>query len=160
MARELAEAREEARKLKEEKELGEMTKLQAEASKSLNDEIDKAISGHKKLSNTQAVRKRIADAMLWAMNNGHGDVTAEDVVPMVEKEMREEHRALFEGFEDDALEDWVGRERLAKLKKKKVQAKVPGLNDVKPTTGGIRPQEESKPSQKIKAKDLFRNMGK
>jgi hypothetical protein len=162
LTRELEEARAEARKLKEEREAEQMTKLQAEASKALNDEIDKAISGHKKLPNSPLVRKKIADSMLWAMNNGYGDVTAEDVVPMVEKELRQEFGGMFEGMEDDTLEEWVGRERINRARKKKVATKVPGLNDVKPTAASIKaPAEANKPSsQKIKAKDLFRNMGK
>lgn len=164
LARELEEARAEARKLKEEKEQAEMSKLQEQAVKTLNDEIDKAISGHKKLPNSPLVRKKIADTMLWAMNNGHGDVTAEDVVPLVEKELRGELSSLFDGLgDDDALEDWVGRERIQKMRKKRIAAAkpVPGLADVKPTAAAMKSQvQESAPAQKIKAKDLFRRMGK
>lgn len=164
LARELEEARAEAKKLKEEKEQAEMSKLQEQAVKTLNDEIDKAISGHKKLPNSPLVRKKIADTMLWAMNNGHGDVTAEDVVPLVEKELRGELSSLFDGLgDDDALEDWIGRERISKMRKKRIAAAkpVPGLADVKPTAAAMKSQvQESAPAQKIKAKDLFRRMGK
>ena len=140
MAKELQEAREESRKLKEEKEQIEMSKLQEGAVKNLNEEIDKAISGHTKLPNSPMVRKKIADSMLWAMNNGYGDVTAEDVVPMVEKELREELGGLFNGLDDEKFEEWVGKERLAKARKKRIAAakpEVPGLN-IKPTVGGMR----------------------
>lgn len=161
LTRELEEARERIKKHEEEKEAENMTKLQAEASKALNDEIDKAISGHRKLPNNPMVRKKIADSMLWAMNNGYGDVTAEDVVPMVEKELRQEFGGFFDGVDDEGLEEWVGRERINRARKKKVSAKVPGLADVKPTTASLKaPAQESKPAQKVRAKDLFRNMGK
>lgn len=161
MAKELEEARAEAKKLKEEREQEQMTKLQQEAVKSLNDEIDKAItSGHTKLPNTPLVRKKIADTMLWAMNNGHGDVTAEDVVPLVKREMQEELNSLYEGLDADALEEYIGRQNMDKMRKKRISAAkpVPGLADVKPTAAGMKvPQAESKPAQKLKAKDFFRN---
>lgn len=159
LQRELEEARNEAKKLKEEKEQIEMAKLNEQAVKTLNDEIDKAISGHKKLPNSPLVRKKIADSMLWAMNNGFGDVTADDVVPLVEKELRSELGGLFDGLEDEAFEDWIGKERLAKARKRRVaQAKpaVPGLSGVKPTTAGLNSKTEESPAQKIKAKDFFR----
>lgn len=162
LQKELEEARNEAKKLKEEKEQIEMAKLQEQAAKSLNEEIDKAISGHKKLPNSPLVRKKIADSMLWAMQNGYGEVTADDVVPMVEKELRQELGSLFDGLGDDeALEDWVGRERINKMRKKRLAAKkVPGLSDVKSTVASVKNQQEERPAQKIRAKDLFRNLGK
>lgn len=158
---ELEEARAESKRLKDEKEEAEMSRLNEQAVKSLNDEIDTAISGHRKLPNTPFVRKKIADSMLWAMNNGFGDVTAEDVVPLVEKELRSELGSLFEGLEDEAFEDWVGKERLTKARKRKATAAspkiVPGLSNVKPTAAGIKAKEEPQVSSKIKAKDFFRN---
>lgn len=159
LAKELEEARAEAKRLKEEKEQVEMSKLQEQAVKTLNEEIDKAISGHKKLPNSPLVRKRIADSMLWAMNNGFGDVTAEDVVPLVEKELRSELGGLFDGLEDEAFEDWIGKERLAKARKRRIASakpNVPGLSDVKPTTAGLKAKEEPTQVQKMKAKDFFR----
>lgn len=163
MQKELEEARAEAKKLKEEKEQEQMSKLQEQAVKSLNEEIDKAISGHKKLPNSPLVRKKIADTMLWAMNNGHGEVSAEDVIPLVEKEMRQEFGSLFDGLEDEGLEEWIGRERISKMRKKRLATKppVPGLSSIQPTAAGMKaPVASSEPVKKIKAKDLFRNLGK
>lgn len=152
-------------KASEEKEQqAEMAKLNEQATKSLNDEIDRAISGHKKLPNSPLVRKKIADSMLWAINQDpekYGNITAEDVIPMVEKELRAELGGLFEGLEDDAFEEWVGRERLNKARKKKVAARVPGLSDVKTTAAAMKPSaSEEAPAKKVKAKDLFRTLGR
>lgn len=158
MQREM-EALKEKLKAKEdaEKQL-EMEKLNQQAVSSLNEEIDRAISGHKKLPNSPLVRKKIADSMLWAMNNGFGDVTADDVVPLVEKELRQELGGLFEGLEDEAFEEWIGKERLAKARKKKVTPKiVPSLSSVKPTASGVRAKDDvqAQPT-KVRAKDFFR----
>ena len=164
MTKELEEARAEAKKLKEEREAEQMTKMQQEAVVSLNAEIDKAISGHTKLPNTPMVRKKIADSMIWAMNNGFGDVTAEDVVPMVKKEMQEELNNLYEGMDADALEEYIGRKNLDKMRKKRLSTAkpVPGLSDIKPTAAGSRAQQnqQAEPAKKVKARDLFRNLGK
>jgi hypothetical protein len=159
MAKEMEELREKLKAKEEQEKQAEMAKLNEQAVKSLNEEIDKAISGHKKLPNSPLVRKKIADSMLWAMNNGFGEVTAEDVVPLVEKELREELGGLFNGLEDEAFEEWIGKERLAKARKKRIAAAkpvVPGLADIKPTTAGIKAKEEDTASQKIRAKDFFR----
>jgi hypothetical protein len=134
-----------------------MEKLNQQATQALNEEIDNAIKGHRKLPNSPLVRKKIADSMLWAMNNGFGDVTAEDVVPLVEKELRSELGSLFEGLEDDTFEDWIGKERLAKARKRKATPKVvPGLSNVKPTTASVKASQEPAQPTKIKAKDFFR----
>lgn len=161
LQKELEEARAEAKRLKEERETIEMQKLQEQAITQINDEIDKAISGHKKLPNTDLVRKKIADSMLWAMNNGFPDITADEVVPLVEKEMREELNKLYESLDDDALADYIGKKNVDRMRKKRLAAsKVPGLGDVKPTSASVIPKEEPRSAQKIKAKDLFRQLGR
>lgn len=140
------------------------SKMNEQAKVQLNEEIDRAISGHKKLPNSPMVRKKIADTMLWAINEDpekYGDITAEDVIPLVEKELRQELGGLFEGLEDEAFEEWVGKERLAKARKKKAPVlptkNVPGLANVKPTTGSVRAQEAAKEEpRKVRAKDFFR----
>jgi hypothetical protein len=161
MQREMEELRTKLKEKEEAEKQQEMSKLNEQAVQSLNQEIDKAISGHKKLPNSPMVRKKIADSMLWAMQNGFEDVTADDVVPLVEKELRSELGSLFEGLEDEAFEDWIGKERLAKARKKKaipaVTKQVPGLSNVKPTTAAVKAKEEPAQPQKIKAKDFFRN---
>lgn len=157
MQDEMQELRAKLKAQEDKEKQAEMSKLNEQAVSSLNEEIDKAISGHTKLPNSPLVRKKIADSMLWAINNGFGDVTAEDVVPLVEKELRSELGSLFEGLEDEAFEDWVGKERLTKARKKRVAAKIiPTLSDVKATSAGARAKQEEISSQKIKAKDFFR----
>lgn len=155
---ELQAAREEAKKLKEEKEMAEMSKLEQEALSSLQTEISKAITAHTKLPDTKLVQKKMADAMLWAANNGFNDVTADDVAPLVEHEMREELNGLFELMPEDTLEAYFGRKNVDRLRKSKIaKAKeIPSVNAIKPT--GAKPAETPKQSdqQKIDAKRFWR----
>lgn len=159
--KELEEARAEAKKLKEEKELIEAQKLQEQAAIQINEEIDKALAGHKTLPNSPMVRRRIADTMLWAMNNGHPEVTADDVVPLVQKEMREELNRLYQEMPEEALEDYIGKQNIDRMRKKRLATtKVPGVNQVKATTQSIKAQEPAKPAEKMLAKDFFRKIKK
>ena len=161
LQKELEDARQEAKKLREEKEQFEMKKLQEQAFSQINEEIDKAISGHKKLPNTDLVRKKIADTMLWAMNNGHGDVTADDVVPLVEREMKEELNRLYDSLDEDSLAEYIGKKNVDRMRKKRLAtSKVPGLTDVKPTTASMVKEEPKQAGPKVKAKDLFRQLGR
>lgn len=156
--KELETAKAALKKLEQEKEDTENAKLNQTAVVQLNEEIDKALMGHKSLPNKPLVRKRIADEMLWAMKNGFEDVTAEDVLPIVHKQMKAELNELHDNISEDALEDFVGRKNLDRAKKKRIEAltKVPeNLSAIKPTSKGIAPKE-AKPAERIKAKDFFR----
>lgn len=156
---ELQAAREEAKKLKEEKETAEMSKLQQEQLVTLQTEISKAITAHTKLPDTKYVQKKMADAMLWAANNGFDDVTADDVAPLVEHEMRQELNALYDLMPEEVLESYVGRKNIERLRKSKIaKAKeVPSVNAIKPTS---TPKEEtskkSADQQKMDAKRFWR----
>ena len=153
---ELQAAREEAKKLKEEKEMAEMSKLQQEAMVGLQEEIAKAISAHTKLPNSKYVQKKMADAMLWAANNGFEDVTAEDVAQTVEAEMRQELNELYDQMPEEVLEAYVGKKNIDRLRKSRIaKAKeVPSLSQVKQTA--VKPEAPSKPAEKISAKDFWR----
>lgn len=164
--KELEDARAEAKALKEEKEQIERQKLQDQAAVQINEEIDKALAGHKVLPNSPMVRRRIADTMLWAMNNGHPEVTADDVVPLVQKEMREELQKLHSEMPDEALEDFIGKQNIDRMRKKRLaNSKVipTSINQVKSTVQSVKANESlqsNKQSEKISAKDFFRNIKK
>jgi hypothetical protein len=162
--RELEEARAEAKKLKEEKEAFEMQRLQEQAQVQLKDEIGKAISATKMLPHTPYVEKRIADSMLWAINNGFEDVTAEDVVALVEKEMRDEMAQLYDHLPEDMLEQYIGKKNIDRMRKRRVaQVKqTPSVNDIKQTALSAKAAEANKPREqkRVPAKDFFKNLGK
>ena len=165
--KELEEARAEAKRLKEEKEQIEMQKLQQQAAVELEEEIMSAIDGHKTLPKSQYVVKRIADSMLWAMNNGFPEVSAEDVLPLVQKEMRDELNRFMDEMPEELMEQFIGQRNIDRMRKsrvakaKAVQAPaVPSVNDIKPTTKGVQVEKKQTEKQRIDSRNFFKTLGK
>lgn len=157
---ELMQAREEARLLKEEKEKIEFEKLQEKAAVDIENEITQALDAHKTLPKSRHVVKRIADSMLWAMNNGFDNITADDVIPLVEKDLREELNRFMEDMPDDLLEAYIGNKTTDRLRKKRLNTmKTNTVSQIKPTAKSVT-VEQNKPKEKVRQKDFFRNLGK
>jgi hypothetical protein len=160
---ELQAAREEARKLKEERESEQFEKLKEQAAVQIESEIEQALDSHKTLPKSRHIVKRIADSMLWAMNNGYDQVTAEDVMPMVEKEWRDEMSRLMDDSPEDVLEQLIGQRNIERLRAKRLNAlAVSGAKtaaSVKSTAGSVQKQEEQK-REKMKQREFFRSLGR
>jgi hypothetical protein len=160
---ELQAAREEANKLKAERESEQFEKLKEQAAAQIETEIEHALDAHKTLPKSRHIVKRIADSMLWAMGNGFDDVTAEDVMPLVEKEWREEMGRLMDDSPEDVLEQLIGQRNIERLRAKRLNAmsasNAKTANSIKPTAGSVQKQEEQK-REKIKQRDFFKSLGK
>jgi hypothetical protein len=160
--KELQEAREESKRLKDEKAQLEMSKLQEQASTQIQSEINEALSAHRSLPNSKYVVRKIADSMLWAMNNGFPDVSAQDVIPLVEQEMRKEFDQFYDEMPDEMLEKFIGQktsERMRKRRLSKTKAN-PNVGQVKATTASVNTQPQEKAKDKLPAKDYFRQLAK
>jgi hypothetical protein len=161
--KELQEAREEARRLKEERESEQFEKMKEQAAVQIESEIEQALDAHKTLPKSRHIVKRIADSMLWAINNGYENVSAEDVMPLVEKEWRDEMSRLMDDSPEDVLEQLIGQRNLERMRAKRLNAmntsNAKNLSSIKPTTASVQKQEE-KQAEKIKQRDFFRNLGK
>lgn len=153
---ELAQAREEAKKLKEEKENAEMSKLQQETLSGLREEISSAIKTHTKLPDSKYVQQKMAQALMWAEDNGFPGATAEDIAPMVESEMRKEMNELYDLMPEELIESMIGRKNIDRLRKSKIaKAKeVPSVNAVKQTA--VQKPAEAKKAEPIDAKRFWR----
>lgn len=161
---ELQAAREEANRLKQEKEAAEFERLKEQAAVQIEVEIEQALDAHKTLPKSRHIVKRIADSMLWAINNGYDNVTAEDVMPLVEKEWKEEMSRLMDDSPEEMLEQLIGKKNIERLRNKRLNAlansaNTRGLNSVKSTTSSVSKKPEA-PKQKIKSRDFFRSLGK
>lgn len=160
---ELQEAREEARRLKEERESEQFEKLKEQAAVQIESEIEQALDAHKTLPKSRHIVKRIADSMLWAMNNGYENVTAEDVMPLVEKEWRDEMSRLMDDSPEDMLEQLIGQRNIERMRAKRLNSMnstgAKNLSSVKSTASSVQKQEEQK-REKIKQRDFFRQLGK
>lgn len=158
---ELQAAREEANRLKAEREAEQFEKLKDQAAAQIETEIEQALDSHKTLPKSRHIVKRIADSMLWAINNGYDDVTAEDVMPLVEKEWRDEMSRLMDDSPEDVLEQLIGQRNIERLRAKRLNAMATTktANSVKPTAASVQKQED-KPREKIKQRDFFKSLGK
>jgi len=160
---ELQAAREEARRLKEERDSEQFEKLKDQAAAQIETEIEQALDSHKSLPKSRHIVKRIADSMLWAINNGFEDVTAEAVMPLVEKEWRDEMSRLMDDSPEDILEQLIGQRNIERLRAKRLNvmntSNTKTAASVKPTAGSVQKQEEVK-REKIKQRDFFKSLGK
>ncbi len=102
------------------------------------------------------VVKKIADYMLVALQEGY-DVSADDVIPLVKQELEKDIQTLIGAMPDEALEQFLGKQRLANFRKKnlakaKEAVAVSSAKAVKDTGGKTTVKE---PEKKISFKDFF-----
>lgn len=161
---ELKQAREEAKRIREEKEELETKKFQEQALIQVNDEISSAITKYGKLPNTKYVQQKVAQQLVWAMNNNYEDATAEDVMEIVEHEMRQEMSEIYDQMPEEALEQFIGKKNIDRMRKRRVAAaKVPSTNDIKQTALSNKANESARRSEAanpIPAKDFFKKLGR
>lgn len=159
---ELENARKELERQRKDADEAKFTALQQQEAKKLNDEIEQALSAHKgKLPKNGKVITKIADAMLWAMENGFEDVSVADVLPSVEQELRNEISSFLEDMPDEFLEEYIGKKTGERLRKKRLaaakQAQAIQKPNVTQTAKSSESQERSK-ADKVKLKNFFKNL--
>jgi len=165
LERELAKAREELKRKEDEARDEKMARLEAQESSKLENEIEAALDAHKNLPRSQKTVARIADAMLWAIENAESlgydpnEIQVEDVIPSVEQEIREELREFMGQLPEETMEEYIGQQNLERMRKKRLSTmKTNNVSSVKPTTQGVEKKEESKVKKKVRSKDYFRNL--
>jgi hypothetical protein len=161
--KELQEAREEAKKLKEERDSEQFEKMKEKAAVQIESEIESALDAHSTLPKSRHIVKRIADSMLWAMNNGFENVSADDVIPMVEKEWKEEMSRLMDDSPEEMLEQLIGQKNMERMRNKRLNAMKAGTGktaaSIKPTSASVQPVE-GKPAEKMSQREFFRQFNK
>lgn len=154
--RELEAARKQLKEVEEQKQAAEMEKLQIKYIQEFNEQITKALDDYKELPKSPYSVKRIADTMLWALNNGH-DVSVNDVVPFVHKEIKAEIQQLIDNLPEDFLEDFIGKrssERMRQGRLKKIEKQqVKPVTTIKST--GNEGEEPKKQGKAINTRDFF-----
>lgn len=162
MEKELNDLREEKKRIQEEKDKAEMERMRNESAQQIESEISEALSasGSTLPQRNPIVLQRIAQTMLTAMNNGYPNVTAKDVIPLVEKQWREELNSLFSVLPEDTIEMLVGKSNLDRHRKKYVSAKKVQTATAKQVAKdtGYKQQEEAKPIDPKEAKKKFKQI--
>lgn len=101
--------------------------------------------------------RSIAANMLFAMQNGYGDVKAQDVIPLVEAEYKRDLKELFDVLPEDTIESLVGKDNLGRIRKKRIntkKAQTVTANQIVKETGEKSNREETG-KKKIGYKNFF-----
>ena len=128
----------------------ERERLQKEHEVNIQNNIESALKTSDLPKTPYTVRK-MAEMMMIALQN-NVDLSPNDIVPLIRKQMQSDIKELFGAASDDVIEELVGKDRLSSIRKKKVAAvkqAAQTANQVKQTSQA--PKEESpKPKKTIK----------
>lgn len=109
------EAKERAKEEQAKQEASE--KADQEAYAALKQEIQDALSDHPFIKPTELTERRVAD-MMAHYSAKFPDITAAQVIPMVENEMKSEFNELLESLPEEYIEKFLGKNAIDKLAKK------------------------------------------
>lgn len=159
MQAELQKLREEVKAKEEKEKQMEMERLQEQAAIELDNEISKALDAHKTLSASPRVVKQIADTMLWAIDNGYEDVTVEDVLPTVEREIKNDISSMLSDLPAEVLQQYLGQQTMEKLRQDRMSKvkKTPKTAKTVKTPEAPAPKVPEKKKKKGSLEDFFRD---
>lgn len=150
-------SKEEREKQLEDERTAEMrARMEYEVAQELDQKVTDAIS-KSSLPKSAYTVKRLADAMIEAVNLGYTDVTPEQIMPFVEDSITEEIQRLFEASPDEVMERLVSKKRLDGYRKSRVNKAKPSLETLKQAvkdTGSKEAPKKELPAFKVK--DLFK----
>ena len=163
LERALKAKEERERQLEEEKHNAEKAKLEEVAFQELDDQISTALTTSD-LPKSPYVVKRIADAMIEAVNLGYTDITVEQILPFVEQQITSEFQRMFEeapeATAEKLMEKVMGKKNLDRYRKGKVaKVKKAGQTASSVKDTGTKPVEEKKKTKEtdpIKFKEFFK----
>lgn len=156
--RELAEIKEKQKQEQEEYTKKEFERAQEQAYISYENQMSEALEGSE-LPKSPYVVKKIADYMLLGVQNGI-DVTAKDVLPLVQEEIINDIKAMAQAMPAETLEKLFGGDIMKKIRKSNVaKAKAGGaavgakaqIKDV----GAIKVETPAVPVKKKTVKEFF-----
>jgi hypothetical protein len=171
LQRELQDMKDRDAAREEEYRKSETERIQNQYAIELENDISSALDNNSYgFPKTPYVVKRIADTMILAVQQGIAtnnarlkNITAKDVLPIVEAEIKQELHDMYSASPDEVFESLIGKDRLNKYRKGKIKksAAPKTSSDVKQTgTKELKKTQESQqPTKKVSAKDFFRNLG-
>jgi hypothetical protein len=163
LQKEIEKERRERQRLEDEKLTAEQQKVEAEYSRQLDDEITSALTASE-LPKSAYVVKRIAENLMIGIEQGNEDITVQDVLPLVEKQIREEIRQMLDVMPEEVIERFLGDNVTGKLRKRRLaQAKATKTPDTASSVKATGQSEMNKSKGKeveakpTKAADFFKN---
>lgn len=155
---ELQEARKQLKDREEREKSFEMDKLQREASIQLSGDISKALDNYKELPKSEYVNKRVAEGMLWALENGFDEIEVEDIVPVIHQEIQRELQELLEAMPEEAMENFIGRRSMDRMRKSRIKKSKQGTINTKTrleNTGETSSNESKEPAKKMTMREFL-----
>lgn len=118
MQKELEDLRQEKKAAKEAQEAADHERLKGQAMQQITEEISGALDKSKSfLPRKPKIMQRVAETMMFAMQNGFSEVTAADVIPIVEKQFEQEMNEYFGDAPEEVIERLAGKEALTRYRK-------------------------------------------
>jgi len=122
--KELAELKKQLEEEKEGKRNAELEKMREQQFQQLDNEMTEALQSSQ-LPKSPYVVKRIADALIEAVNLGYNDIGVKDIMPFVEEQIQNEIQQMFEAMPSEVLEKLVGKQHLNNMRKTRVAQNKP-----------------------------------
>jgi anti-sigma28 factor (negative regulator of flagellin synthesis) len=153
MAEELKALKAEREKEKEEAKKRDLERQEREAYTNYEQGIIKAIDSAKDLPKSSYVVKKFADYLHSALEKGY-DLTPEDVLPLVRQEIANDIKQMFEASPDEMVENFLGKDRLNKLRKKNLERAKEGVSPLRELKD-VAVEKGDQPKKKISYKEFF-----
>lgn len=150
---------EERQRLKEQADQENRSKEEQIAYEQISNEIASAISTTY-LPKEPALVKRVAEYMRVANAKGI-KISAKEVMPFVEQDLKEEHKSILAQLGEDNIEDFVGKDVFKKVRKRNVEkSKATPTTAATAKAGTVEVKKEAKKESsndkgKTAAKDFF-----
>lgn len=157
---ELKELKDQRDREKNEREEQDRIRLTEQEFERLDMQMTQALDKHN-FPKTSAVIKRMADYLLIGLEAGK-DVTPEDIIPLIREELKNDYKEILNSMpDDDALEEYIGKEFVDRVRKKNIaKAKKSASNPAvkagaKPASTGQKPEASKEPDKKTTFRQYF-----
>jgi hypothetical protein len=152
LKRELQEIKDKYKNEEEERKKGEYERLQAEAEIKLDADVTQALESSS-LPKTPYTVKKMAEMMMIALQNDI-DLSPQDVVPLIRKQMQQDIKDMFSASSDELFEEMF-KENITRVRKKRTKAAVDTANSVKATSNQPKAEVKEDGEKKLSIKDFL-----
>ncbi len=154
---ELETLKKEKEQAQKEREMAQLEQYKNQVASEINSDIQTSLDSAKSfLPKNADTLERVARYMFYAMENGHPTVTAKEVLPLVEREYKEQLRRTFDASPEEIIEMLVGEDNINRLRKKRIAAqrnvRTETARQVAKDTGKTTNQQEREKAEKDKKK--------
>ena len=158
LQRELEQYRQREIQAKKKMEELELQKQSEQAYQQLEQEIAEAFQDHPNLKHNTYTQRRVAELMSY-YHPQYPDITARDVLPILEKELQKEISTILEGVPDKFIEQLVGKQTVdrltSKFKPKAAKKKPLTTSQVKQATTLKKDIQQQNPTKKLTFEEMM-----